>query len=122
MSSITVYQTDVDGAYAHETQAHEMALEPGVFNVPYGALLTPPPNTNEGQVAVAISGDNWMVVANHRGDTLYRTDNDEAYALGTVINIDGQAARYSGLGDIPDWLTDIAPDPVVEVEENNQDA
>jgi len=122
MTSITVYQTDTDGAYVHEAQAHELALEPGVFNVPYGALLTPPPVTNEGDVAVAISGDSWVVMADHRGTNLYRTDNREPYALGTVINIDGQAVRYAGLGDIPDWLTDLAPEPVDEPTEDNQDA
>jgi len=117
MQSITVYQTGADGAYTHEAQAHELALEPGVFNVPYGALLTPPPPTAAGQVAVAISGDSWMVMADHRGDTLHRTDNDEAYALGAVINFDGQALRYSGLGDIPDWLSNVPPIPITEGDE-----
>jgi len=117
MSSITVYQTDADSAYIHEAQAQELALDPGVFNVPYGALLTPPPNTSEGQVAVAISGDNWVVMADHRGETLYRTDNDEEYALGTVINIDGKAARYSGLGEVPNWLTEVKPIPIAEIDD-----
>jgi len=111
VKSITVYQTDADGAYAHEAQAHELPLEPGVFNVPYGALLTPPPETEDGQVAVAISGDNWTVMTDHRNDTLYRTDNGEPYARGTVVNIDGQPVRYIGLDTIPDWLTLEAPDP-----------
>jgi len=118
VKSITVYQTDADGAYAHEAQAHELALEPGVFNVPYGASLVPPPSVAEGQVAVAVSGDNWVVMADHRRTTLYRTDNGEPYALGTVVNVNGQPVRYAGLGDIPDWLTDTAPIPASETEEN----
>jgi len=108
VKSITVYQTDADGTYAHEAQAHELPLEPGVFNVPYGASLVPPLSVADGQVAVAVSGDNWVIM---RHATLYRTDNGEQYARGTVVNIDGQPVRYSGLGDIPDWLTLETPAP-----------
>jgi len=120
VKSITVYQTDADGAYAHEAQAHELPLEPGVFNVPYGASLVAPPSVADGQVAVAVSGDNWVVMADHRRTTLYRTDNGEPYALGAVINVASQPVRYSGLGDIPGWLTDIAPEPIPETEKETE--
>jgi len=109
MTTITVYQTDADGAYIHEIQAHELPLDPGVFNVPFGASLVAPPETDDDHVPVAVNGNGWTVKADHRRNTLYRIDNDRPYAFGTVIDLNGQPVRYSGLGDIPDWLTEMAP-------------
>jgi len=108
MNQITVYQTDEDGAFLHPIIANELAQSPGVYNVPFGAKLTAPPDAPEGYVAVAVSED-WTTVEDHRQDTLYLVESGEPYALKTTIALNGSAVRYTGLGAIPDWLTLDAP-------------
>lgn len=108
MKKITVYQTDPDGLYQYEAVAHEYPLQPGTYNVPYGARISPPPAAPAGQVAQAV-GDTWRLVADHRNAQLYRTDTAEAYSCGAVVNVNGQAVRYPGWGDVPAWLTSEVP-------------
>ncbi|SAI47496.1 tail fiber assembly protein [Bordetella ansorpii] len=107
---ITVYQADAEGIYQYPTYANELSLDPGTFNVPYGAVLTPPPDAPAGQVARA-RGDAWELVEDHRTERLFRTDlaTVDPYNFGQVLLIDGQAVRYPGWGPIPAWLTPIAP-------------
>jgi len=108
MQQITVYQTDADGAFLHPVTAHELAMSPGVYNVPFGAKLAAPPEAPAGQVAVA-AGDLWFTVEDHRQDTLYVVASGQPYAINTTLLIDAAAVRYTGLGPIPDWLTPDAP-------------
>lgn len=43
MTQKTVYQTDRAGQYVGTTVADEFDLEPGVYQMPAGAVETPPP-------------------------------------------------------------------------------
>jgi len=120
MSQITVYQTDEDGAFLHTAVAHELALSPGTYNIPFGAKLNPPPDdVPEGKVAVAVL-EGWSTLEDHRKDTLYLVDTGEPYPLKTTLAINGIAVRYNGLGTIPDWLTDQALVPVIQEESNEE--
>lgn len=110
-TQITVYQTDSTGLFVHAAVAHELPLAPGTYNVPHGALIVPPPLLDVGQAALAV-GESWIVVPDHRADTLYRVDTGEPYSVGTAVTVDGQVVRYPGFGQLPGWLTLIAPDPV----------
>lgn len=104
---ITVYQTDADGLFLHAVTANELALQPGTYNVPYGARLTPPPEAPTGQAALAV-GESWMLVEDHRDTKLYRIDGSE-YAAGSTVLEGGHAVRYPGWGPVPAWLTSNAP-------------
>jgi len=117
MSQITVYQTDADGAFLHATVANELPLTPGLFNVPFGAKLTAPPDAPAGHVAVAVGSD-WITQEDHRSESLYLVSTGAPYALKTTLMLDAGAVRYTGLGTIPDWLTDQAP--VVQEEKGEE--
>jgi len=108
MSTITVYQTDADGAFLHPVLAHELARSPGTYNVPFGARLNAPPDVPAGQVAVAV-GDDWISIEDHRQDTFYVLQTGAPYDLKATIVVGDSVARYAGLGPIPDWLTTEAP-------------
>jgi hypothetical protein len=43
-----VYQTDHNGYFVGQTQADESPLEPGVFLIPGGCVVDPPPSAEEG--------------------------------------------------------------------------
>jgi hypothetical protein len=67
-------------------------LEPGAWLVPAHAYPDAPPPVPAGQaVRRTESGNDWELVADHRG-TLYRTDT-------------GAAQQHAALGDIPEGLT-----------------
>jgi hypothetical protein len=104
----TVYQTDVDGLFMYETEANELALDPGRFNVPYGATETPPPPVAVGSVA-RWTGTAWEEVEDHRGETLYRVETGEPYEPRSLVEIDGEDVTYPGWGELPGWLTASAP-------------
>lgn len=44
MASKPAYQCNHQGLYVDVTEADESPLEPGIFHVPAGATLTPPPD------------------------------------------------------------------------------
>lgn len=108
MSSLTVYQTDADGAYLFPVQANEIALQPGQFNIPYGAVEAEPPTVPSGQVAQWVDGA-WSTVEDNRSATLYVASSGEQYTLGESIEVDSASVSYNGLGAIPNWLTTTAP-------------
>ena len=51
MKTIPVYQLDENSFYIFETVADESPLEPGIFHIPRGCILTPPPNLKKYQKA-----------------------------------------------------------------------
>ncbi|MPT39777.1 MAG: phage tail protein [Achromobacter sp.] len=114
MATKTVYQTDpASGIYLFPTQANELALAPGIFNIPFGAYEDAPPEVEPGHVAQRDhTGSGWTVVEDHRGEVFYLVDGGAQYSLGSVVDVDGQPMSYPGWGKVPAWLTQDAPDPV----------
>ena len=109
----TVFQTDLDGLYLYDTVANELAMEPGAFNIPFGAQEVPPPAAPAGQVA-RWAGSAWVLVEDHRATQFYRTDSGQPYAFGSTIEVEGVAVSYKGWGAVPTWLTDVQPQPPEE--------
>lgn len=112
MKTKTVFQTDLDGLFLYETVANELALQPGSFNVPYGAVDSPPPQLPQGYVA-RWAGTTWESVEDHRADTLYVVDTGALYTRGSVVEVGDEEAAYAGWGPVPKWLTTSAPVPQV---------
>lgn len=108
-----VYQTDLDGLYLYETVANALAMEPGAFNIPFGAHEVPPPAAPPGQVA-RWAGSAWILVEDHRATLFYSKDSGQPYAFGSTIEVEGAAVSYKGWGAVPAWLTDVQPQPPEE--------
>lgn len=106
----TVYQTDANGVYLFPQIANELALAPGLFNVPYGAYEDEPPQAPEGMLARRTS-DAWELAEDHRRASLWLVGSGESYTLGADVDIDGETRSYPGIGPIPEWLTNTAPVP-----------
>lgn len=104
----TVYQTNSDGLFLHETVAHELALDPGSYNVPYGALEQAPPAAPQGNVP-QWNGKKWTIIEDHRHDRLWHVANGHEYTIGTEVEIDGKSLRFPGWGTLPLWLTSTEP-------------
>lgn len=113
MATKTVYQTDpTSGIYLFTTQANELALAPGVFNVPFGAYEDSPPELAAGEAARwEQSSSAWTVVEDHRGERLYLVKDGTEYQTGSDVDIDGEPASYPGWGKVPAWLTPIPSNP-----------
>lgn len=112
MATKIVYQTDNDQIFIYETLAHELALAPGQYNIPYGAYEDAPPAVAAGQCARRTADETaWEVVEDHRSDTLYLVDGGAQYSRGSVVEVDGLDVSYPGWGPVPAWLTDVAPTP-----------
>ncbi|WP_088148838.1 phage tail protein [Achromobacter denitrificans] len=114
MKQKTVYQTDSDGLFAYETFAYELALAPGVYNVPYGAYENAPPPAPAGMVPRGVDGQAWALVEDHRKDPLWVVGTGAPYVPHEVIELDGASASYPGWGAVPAWLTLVAPPRPVE--------
>ena len=128
MSSITVFQADPLGFFLYPTEAFALPLQPGDFNVPYGALIDEPPAAPQGFVA-RVGDSGWQLVEDHRQDRLFYmaqvAKGDELaifadYTIGDRVMVDGQEQRYDGGGPVPDWLMAQLPengrllDPLLE--------
>lgn len=117
MQHKTFYQTNPFGFFLYEDQAHELLLQPGEFNIPYGAVETPPPAVGEGFIQKLVEGE-WTVVEDHRQAVLYLVEGGAQYQFGSHVDVDSASVTYDGGGPIPAWLTDVAPEieePVQEV-------
>lgn len=113
MATKTVYQSDpISGIYLFTTQANELALAPGLFNIPFGAYEEAPPEVLEGEVAQWNSiSSAWMTVEDHRGEALYLVKDGTQYQMGSSVEVDGEPASYPGWGKVPAWLTPIPGSP-----------
>ncbi|WP_112069206.1 phage tail protein [Herbaspirillum rubrisubalbicans] len=118
MSSITVYQADPLGFFLYPTEAFELPLQPGDFNIPYGALTDAPPAVPQGYAA-RVGGNGWHLVEDHRQDRLFYMSQAAAgdelaifaeYVIGTLVIVDGQELRYDGGGPVPSWLMTQLPE------------
>lgn len=117
----TVWQSDLLGFLLYPVIAYELTLQPGSFNIPFGAVESEPWPAPAGMVNRA--NDDWaawVLVEDHRRDALYYVKEPatgekqavlELYRMGAVIEIDGQTESYDGGGPIPTWLTATPPEP-----------
>ncbi|WP_233234482.1 phage tail protein [Bordetella sp. LUAb4] len=107
----TVYQTDKYGLYMHQTIANDLALDPGVYNLPYLAVESTPPNAAAGKVA-QWGGSRWALIDDYRHTPLWINElGGHAYALGSTVNVGGSNVTYPGWGTLPSWLTTTQPPP-----------
>lgn len=97
MNSQTVYQTNQQGLYVGPVEADESPLEPGVFLIPGGCVLTPPPDPPENKAA-QWNGAAWLLVEYFDGLIVYNTSTLEPLTL-------------SGAGHIPHGYTVLKPQP-----------
>jgi len=113
-----VYQTDQNGVFLYESHASELPLSPGSFNIPFGAVEDAPPAAPAGMVAQQ-QASGWSLVEDHRADELWAVSTGAPYHLGDKVGADGQMMSYSGLGPVPDWLTQSAPIQAVDEVSDN---
>lgn len=116
----TVWQADLLGFLLYSAVAHELALQPGSYNVPFGALEVEPLPAPAGMVNRANEDwTSWELVEDHRRDQLYylsspATDQAPAqyaqYVMNTPVEIDGVTASYDGGGPVPGWLMVLLPE------------
>lgn len=109
-----VWQADLLGFLLYPTIAHELALQPGKYNVPFGAVELEPFAASAGMVNRATDDwTSWKLVEDHRQDRLYYlsvpASNDAVaqyaqYVMNTPVEIDGATVLYDGGGPIPGWL------------------
>lgn len=104
----TVYQTDQNGLFLYELEANELALAEGLFNIPFGAYVDPPPAAPSGMVAIR-THDAWTLTEDHRHIDLWLSATGARYVTGTKVIVNGSAASYPGWGPVPDWLTLAKP-------------
>lgn len=89
----------VDGAVLGTSEADESPLEPGVWLIPAFATDVPPPAAEAGQAAVW-TGEAWLLVDDHRGETVYST-------------ADGSELIIQSVGALPeDVTTEPRPSPL----------
>lgn len=62
MASQPAYQCDHAGLFVGTTEADESPLEPGVYHVPAGCTLTPPPETWPDDKWPRWTGSRWDLV------------------------------------------------------------
>ncbi|WFC70742.1 phage tail protein [Achromobacter denitrificans] len=112
MKQKTVYQTDNEGLFAYETLANELALAPGVYNIPYGAYEDAPPPAPAGMVQRRADGQAWSLVEDHRDARLWLVATGAPYSQREEVEIEGVVSQYPGWGPVPAWLTLVEPQPV----------
>lgn len=96
--TLTVYSYDAKtGEYTGTTEEY---LAPGV-GIPANACTVAPPEAEAGNIAVFINGS-WLLVADHRGETIYSTK-------------DGLPVVVSKTGAYPENTTLLAPLTVFDV-------
>lgn len=100
--TLTVYS--FDALTGEHTGTTEEFLMTGV-GIPSNACTVAPPDAEAGNVAVFTNG-RWLLVADHRGETIYSTK-------------DGQPAVVTETGDYPENTTVLAPLTVFDVWDGN---
>ncbi|KRC86388.1 phage tail protein [Achromobacter sp. Root83] len=110
-----VYQADFNGLYLCPVTANELALAPGVFNIPYGAYEEAPPAPIAGKCPRRV-GNAWVMVADFRTTPLWMVETGAQYTLGELAYGGDGEASYPGWGDLPPWLTDVPPAPADDLE------
>ena len=82
-----------------EFYADESPLEDGVYHLPQYTTKKSVPTLKEHECALYDeTSDNWVIVADYRGETLYSKDDGEPFVI-------------EKLGDIPENLTFLARPP-----------
>lgn len=89
-------------------------------HVPGNCIVVTPPETTEQQLLRWNSSvprthhtfgtettGSWEVLADYRKVKLYTTHDGQEYTVGADIDIDGTEHSFDGVGDLPDWLTEV---------------
>lgn len=97
MTSKVVYQTNQLGLYVGPIEAEESPLDPGVFLIPAGCVLLPPPEAPQFKRAWW-TGKTWQLLDYFEGLIVYNTSTREPLTL-------------TGPGPIPNGYTVKAPGP-----------
>ncbi len=118
MKTIPTWQTDLSGFLLYTALANELAMQPDHYNIPFGAYDNEPPEAPDGHVVRRID-DDWVIVEDHRSDTLYLVDTGVQYQIGTEVQMGVDLLSYDGGGPIPDWLT-VEPPAVPELEADGE--
>lgn len=98
MNTKTVYQTNPQGLYVGPLEAEQSPLEPGVFLIPGGCVLVPPPRDVPDSKAACWTGEAWELLDYFNGLIVYNTANREPLTL-------------TGVGTIPSGYTTKKPGP-----------
>ena len=88
---IVCYLTNPDGEYLGFIDE----FIPATAGLPAGAYIDEPPVDEAGKAIIRV-GDKWELVEDHRGETVYSTEN-------------GQSVEVKTLGDYPENTTQLAP-------------
>lgn len=88
---IVCYLTKPDGEYLGFVDE----FIPATAGLPAGAYIDEPPADEAGKAIIRV-GDKWELVEDHRGETVYSTEN-------------GQSVEVKTLGDYPENTTQLAP-------------
>ena len=92
-----VCQLDAAGFYVCQTVADADPMQPENWLIPAGCVDAKPPENRAGFVAQwQPKSQTWAYLPDHRGKTVYRTDN-------------GQPETVDTIGELPAHLTTVAP-------------
>lgn len=97
MNTTTVYQTNHLGLFVGPVEAEESPMEPGVFLIPGGCVLTPPPTDIPEFKAACWNGKAWQLLDYFEGLIVYNTSTREPLTL-------------TGVGPIPNGYTVKRPE------------
>ena len=86
---VRCYSTDITGEYIGQRDEYLAATT----GLPAGAFLDEPPAVNAVNTVIRVNGA-WIIVPDHRGETVYRTDN-------------GQPVEITAPGPLPENTTPI---------------
>jgi len=108
-----VFQTDNNGLYLYPCMANELAITPGVFNIPFGAFEEAAPVPPAGKWPRRV-GDAWVMVDDHRTTPLWVVDTGLPYRVGSDHDGADGKVSYLGWGTLPGWLTTVDPQQPAE--------
>jgi hypothetical protein len=110
MNTKTVYQTNHLGIFVGPVTADESPLEPGVFLIPGGCVMTPPPTVPEHKAAWW-NGKAWQLLDYFGGVVVYSIETGEPRTLGDFEPVPaGYTLKKPGPNQIwknGEWVDDI---------------
>ncbi len=90
------YQFDRAGLFLFETVSHESPLEPGVFLVPAGCTLTPPPADVPADKWPRFTGNAWQLVTRPQATLVDGSGEDPVAKLKSFLEHNPDVAALLG--------------------------